>query len=219
MARRDALIVGERPGRELQQALAAPGGAWEGSVRWLGDDAITDHTVDELGVDGLDLVVHSAYPAVSRTRRPLIELTVDDWRLACDEPLESAVRLARGAHRHLAARNGTIVFVVPVMASAGADGFAPLATAAEGVRILAKSLARTWGGDGIRAHALTLDPHHFLDGDDAAGIAAANALHDPPLGPPDAADVAGVIDLLASAPAAVLTGTSLVVDGGLWMPG
>lgn len=219
MARRDALIVGERPGRDLRAALAAPGAAWDGSVAWLGDGPITDHTVDELGVDGLDLVVHCAYPSISRRRRPLVDLTADEWRAACDEPFEGAIRLARGTHRHLAARNGTIVFVVPVMASAGADGFAPLATAAEGVRILAKSLARTWGGSGIRAHALTLDPHHFLDPTDAEGIAEANALHDPPLGAPDAADVAGVIDLLTADPASTLTGTSLVVDGGLWMPG
>ena len=121
----------------------------------------------------------------------------------------------------LAATSGTIVFLVPLMASAGGAGYTALAGLGEGVRILAKSLAKTWGADGITAHAITLDPHAFLDAEDAAGIAADNALHDPPLGriPDDTADVAPIIDWLASDTAAPLVGSSLVVDGGLWMPG
>ena len=220
MARRDALIVGERPGRDRRDALAASGAAWDGSVAWLGDDPTTDHTVDELGVVGLDLVVHCAYPDLARRRHDLVELTADQWTTACDEPLEDAIRLARGAHPHLAARGGTIVFLVPLMASAGGEGFTPFATAAEGVRLLAKSLAKTGGPDGISAHALTLDPHAFLDDADADGIAVANALHDPPLGyVPDRDDVARVIRWLDSADSGALTGASLVVDGGLGMPG
>ena len=107
------------------------------------------------------------------------------------------------------------------MASAGGAGYTALAGLGEGVRILAKSLAKTWGADGITAHAITLDPHAFLDAEDAAGIAADNALHDPPLGriPDDTADVAPIIDWLASDTAAPLVGSSLVIDGGLWMPG
>ena len=34
--------------------------------------------------------------------------------------------------------------------------------AGEGIRLLAKSLAKTWGADGITAHSITLDPHAFL---------------------------------------------------------
>ncbi|MEZ5165970.1 MAG: hypothetical protein R2695_05575 [Acidimicrobiales bacterium] len=79
-------------------------------------------------------------------------------------------------------------------------GFAPFATAAEGVRLLAKSLAKTWGGDGIRAHAITLDPSAFLDPVDAAGMAEANALHAPPLGsvPALATDVTAIVESLTT---------------------
>lgn len=221
MARRHALIVGERPGIEITEALSRPDSDYAGGVTYVDDDrSWSDTTVDELDLDGLDLVVHCRYPALARRKRDLVDLSAADWAVACDEPLEAAIRLARGAHPHLAARAGTIVFLVPLMASAGGEGFTPFATAAEGIRIMAKSLAKTWGPDGITAHAITLDPHAFLDEADAEGIAEANSLHDPPLGHvPDSDDVASIIRWLAGDPANALTGASLVVDGGLWMPG
>ena len=161
------------------------------------------------------------YPAASRRRSDLTELQAADWTAACDTPLEAAIRLAQALHRPLAAAGGTIVFLVPLIASAGGAGFVPFAGAAEGVRLLAKSLAKTWGEDGIRAHAVTLDPSAFLAADDAAGMAEANALHDPPLGrvPDLQTEVAAAVAALAGDDLAALTGASLVVDGGLWMPG
>jgi len=169
----------------------------------------------------LDLVVWADYAPASLRPRPLAETTAAGWHEACDHPLRTAIDLTRAVHPRLAAGRGTIVFVVPLMASAGGSGYAALATVGEGVRILAKSLAKTWGGDGITAHAVTLDPHAFLAPGHAAGIAANNSLHDPPLGgvPDDTDEVAPIIDWLTSDPARSLTGASLVIDGGLWMPG
>ncbi len=173
------------------------------------------------GTGPLELVVWADYPAGSTQPAPLVDLSLEDWRERCDTPLRDAIDLARDTHGRLAAGSGTIVFLVPLMASAGGDHFAALAALGEGARILAKSLAKTWGGDGITAHAVTLDPHAFLDPADAARIATANALHDAPLGrvPSDTLDVAPIIDWLSTEPAAPWTGGSLIVDGGLWMPG
>ncbi len=222
MARRAVLIVGAgEPATSVAVGLGVAG--WD--VHRIDDDTIvwTDDTlaVQCSGLGAVDLVVHARYPAVARRRADLVDLDGDQWRAAADEPLEAAIRLARCVHRPLAAAGGTIVFLVPLMASAGGAGFAAFATAAEGIRVLAKSLAKTWGTDGIRAHALTLDPSAFLAPVDAAGMAEANSLHDPPLGrvPDLETEVARVIAALAHDDLAVLTGASLVVDGGLWMPG
>lgn len=204
MARSDALIVGSLRDRRLDDAIAE---------RF---DLVAPDTIG----GGLDLVIHCDYPDGARHRRDLMDLTETEWATACDEPLEAAVRLAQRVHDPLAARSGTMVFLVPLMASAGGEGFTPFATAAEGIRILAKSLAKTWGTDGITVHAITVDPHLFLDDADADGIAEANALHDPPLGHiPGGDEIGPIIEWLTSDDAAVLTGASLVVDGGLWMPG
>ena len=46
--------------------------------------------------------------------------------------------------------------------SAGGAEYTALASLGEGIRLLAKSLAKTWGADGITAHSITLDPHAFL---------------------------------------------------------
>lgn len=222
MARRNALIVGAGdPADGIADGLHVRG--WN-VLRLTNDDTpTTERTVDEHfpDRDGLDLVVHARYPSASRRHAALADLSVDQWHAMADAPLESAIRLARGVHADLAASSGAMIFLVPLMASAGGEGFAPMATAAEGIRILAKSLAKTWGHDGIRAHAITLDPSAFLDEADAAGMAEANSLHDPPLGRvPDLADeVARIVDALAGDDFASLVGASLVVDGGLWMPG
>ncbi len=213
---RAALVVGAgSPAEPIGAGLADRG--W--TVHRLDDEPITDTT--PLPEDALDLVVHARYPGPCRKPVSVADLTADAWHAAADEPLESAIHLARITHPALAAGGGTMVFVVPLMATAGGEGFTPFATAAEGARLLAKSLAKTWGADGIRAHAVTLDPSAFLAPADAAGIAEANALHDPPLGrvPELEAEVAAVIDALSRDDLGVLTGASLVVDGGLWMPG
>ena len=187
------------------------------------DDGFVDRLTraDGTPVDGLDLVVQALYPQRSRTPAPIDEMTDDDWAAACDDPLEAAIRVARGAHRHLAARHGTMVVCVPLVGMSGAANLVALSALAEGLRVLARSLARSWGSDQIRAHAVTLHPSMFLPPEHAAAAVDATALHDAALGRlPSAAEIAAVIDALADGrTTAGLTGASLVMDGGAWMAG
>ena len=219
---RDVLVVGggdpagalasELSGKVLR-AAPEPGEVDDGFVDRLS-------RIDGTPVDGLDLVVHALYPPQSRTPALIEEMTDEAWSAACDEPLEAGIRLARSAHRHLAARRGTIVFCVPLVGAAGAASFVALSALAEGLRVLARSLARSWGADGIRAHAVTLHPSMFLAPEHAAMAEEATALHDPSLGRlPSAAEIAAVIEGLADPAASGLTGASLVMDGGTWMAG
>ena len=217
---RTALVVGGGdPADSVGVGLLSAG--W--SLLRLGDEPVYDDTISAAfpTLEHLDLVVHARYPTLCRRRMELTDLSSEQWHQGCDEPLEAGIRLARAAHGPLRAAEGTIVYLVPLPASAGGEGFAAFAGAAEGLRVLAKSLAKTWGGDGIRAHAVTLDPSAFLAPDDAAGMAEANSLHDPPLGrvPDLTSEVSAIVDALTSDAFTTLTGASLVVDGGLWMPG
>ena len=219
---RDVLVVGGgSPGAALAAELA-------GSVRLVAPEPteVDDGFVDRLAAagtvpaDGLDMVVHALYPAPSRRPARIDEQSPDEWRAACDTPLEAGIRLARGAHRYLRMRRGVIVFCGPLVGASGAANHAALAGLAEGLRVLARSLARGWGVDGIRAHAVTLHPSMFLAPDDATGAAEATALHDPALGRlPLVSEIASVIDRLAGPGTRGLTGASLVMDGGAWMAG
>lgn len=220
---RDVLVVG---GGDPAVALAAE---LAGNVVRVDpapadvDDGFVDGLArgDGTAIDGLDLVVHALYPAPSQVPARIEEMTTGDWAAACDDPLEAGIRVARGAYRHLAARRGTIVFCVPLVGAAGAATFVALSALAEGLRVLARSLARSWGPDSIRAHAVTLHPSMFVSPAHAAAAAEATALHDPALGRlPSATEIAAVIDGLAdSRITAGLTGASLVMDGGTWMAG
>lgn len=220
---RDVLVVG---GGDPAAVLAAE---LSGEVLLVDPDPvhIDDGFVDRLArpdgstVDGLDLVVHALYPAASRTPARIEEMTTDEWAAACDDPLEAAIRVARGAHRHLAARHGTLVILVPLVGAAGAANLVALSALAEGLRVLARSLARSWGTDRIRAHAVTLHPSMFLSPEDAAASSDATALHDPALGRlPSGTEIAAVIEALADGhTTSGLTGASLVMDGGTWMAG
>ncbi len=220
---RDVLVVGGGdPGASLAAELSgdvllvdpAPVDVDDGFVDGLA-------SADGTPVNGLDLLVHTLYPDRSRTPTPIEEMTVGHWAAACDVPLEAAIRVARGAHRHLVARQGTIIFCVPLVGAAGAANLVALAGLAEGLRVLARSLARSWGPDQIRAHAVTLHPSMFLPPEHTAAAVDATALHDPALGRlPSAAEVAAVIDALADGRmTSGLTGASLVMDGGAWMGG
>ena len=219
---RDVLVVG---GGDPAAALAAE---LSGSVVVAAPEPaeVEDGFVDGLAradgslVDGLDLIVHALYPERCRIPARLEEMSAEDWSAACDDPLEAAIRMARGAHRHLAARRGTMVVCVPLVGAAGAANLVALSALAEGLRVLARSLARSWGPDGIRAHALTLHPSMFLRPEYAAAAVDATALHDAALGRlPSVAEIVAVIDALASGTTAGLTGASLVMDGGTWMAG
>ncbi len=204
-------LAGVLPGR-VRHVTPEPTDVDDGFVNRIHGNSGTE-------VEGLDLVVYALYPEGCRTPVPIHEMSPAEWRSCCDLPLEAALRLARGAHRHLAARHGTLVFCVPLVGSTGAANLSALAGLAEGLRVLARSLARCWGRDGIRCHALSLHPSRFLSAEHASAAEKALSLHDPAIGRlPSISEIGIVIEALATHTPG-LTGASLVMDGGTWMSG
>ncbi len=211
---RNAVVVGDGPlAADLADGLGTRGYrvaplAVRDVSRAMFADAL-QRVHEELG--SIDLIVHAhAHPLAAREGR-VADLAERDWIDACESTLDAAYRLAQAAHVHLAASQGRLVFLVPTIGLTGAAGYAAFATAAEGIRALAKGMAKTWGHDGITvnsiAYAFAADP-----------ATTRMSLVPPALGrlPIAETDIAPVIALFDSPDAHFVTGATLVLDGGIW---
>lgn len=180
----------------------------DGGTRVFFTEALA-RIVDEHG--SIDLLVHAHVHPLALRANAVEDLSERDWIDACESTLDAAYRLAQAAHAHLAASGGRLVFVVPTIGLTGAVGFAPFAAAAEAVRALAKGIAKTWGRDGVTVNSIA----YAFTGDPAT---ATHSLVPPALGSTGdlETDIAPVISLLASPEAHFVTGSTLVLDGGIW---
>ena len=174
--------------------------------------------VAQLG--GLDQLVHAWVAPGLLVERPFDEVATDEWITACEGSLEGAWWLMRHLREPLVSSGGgTVVFVVPSIALAGAAGFSMLATVAEGLRVLAKGCGRQWAKNAITVNTVATAPHHWVSDDAGAVLTRAISLSTPAFGTQGevAADLAPLVAALAGTDMHFLTAGTLVADGGLWM--
>ncbi|KAA9132987.1 SDR family oxidoreductase [Microbacterium caowuchunii] len=178
---------------------------------------VVDRLADELG--GLDVFVNNAGTGAST---PLLEMSLEEWRHVVDTDLTGPfVCIQRAARRMVAAgRGGRIIGVTSVHEHQPRVGSSAYDAAKHGLGGLIKTAALELGRDGITA--VSVAPGEIAtpmtdqtDEDpttkDRPGI---------PLGRPgDAREIAAVIAFLASPDASYITGTSIVVDGGMLQMG
>lgn len=171
----------------------------------------------------LDLLVYVCPSSTTSTQTeptPLVEMSPQQWATGAEDVLADALANLKSLHQPLKAAQGQVVFVIPSFAMSGAEGFAAAATAAEGLRALAKSVAKQWGADNIRVNTIALDPQHFIPGpagerlSQVMGLAATSGFGHPG---DIAQDIAPAIAMLQSPQAHFLTGATLTLDGGVWM--
>ncbi|TDD94387.1 SDR family NAD(P)-dependent oxidoreductase [Jiangella asiatica] len=186
----------------------------EDAVRHFADD-----TVAEFG--GLHIWVNNAgiYPAV-----PFLELTTAQWRAVIDVNLNGAYFGAREAAARMVAAGdpGVIVNVASVAAyRANPTCGAEYISAKHAVRGLTKSLAAQLGGHGIRVLAVaptTIETPGLQRSREeiaGAGFDAIDAHQVRPLGRdgvPD--DIARVVLFCACDLSILMTGSTVLVDGG-----
>jgi NAD(P)-dependent dehydrogenase (short-subunit alcohol dehydrogenase family) len=173
--------------------------------------------VDRLG--GLDTVVCNAGRPVVGAAHELAEAEWDDG-LATN--LKGVYLTARAAWPHLVESRGSIVSTASIVGLWGSPGQAAYCASKAAVVMLTKCLALDGATSGVRANCVcpgfveTPMLERFLEAqaDPAVARAAAAGLH--PLGRLGAPrDIADAFVYLASDEAAWVTGTALVVDGGL----
>jgi len=178
---------------------------------------VIDAMIDELG--GLDVFVNNAGIG---TRTPFLDISLDEWNRVFDTDLTGAFVCLQRAARWMvtAGRGGRLIAVTSVHAHQPMVGSSAYDAAKHGLSGLMKNLALELGAHGISAVSVApgeiatsmtdqadSDPRH----EDRPGI---------PLGRPgDAREVAALIAFLASPEAAYISGTSLVIDGGMLQMG
>lgn len=153
---------------------------------------------------------------------PLLDATVDDWRAVVDVNLTGTFVAARAVARRLVAagRPGSIVAVTSMNGVAPGPNAGAYGATKAAVARLTQQMALEWGPHAIRVNAVAPG---LIDAGMSAPIYA-----DPeirrlragrvPLGRlGDAAEVASVVLFLLSDAAAYVTGTELLVDGGVTM--
>jgi 3-oxoacyl-[acyl-carrier protein] reductase len=150
----------------------------------------------------------------------LLRMKQEDWDTVMQTNLASVFRLSKAVLRGMMkARWGRIISITSVVGLTGNPGQANYAAAKAGIIGFTKSLAREIGSRGITAN--TIAPG-FIDTDmtralNEAQHAAINAqIPLSRLGKP--ADIAGAVAFLCSADGSYVTGETLHVNGGMYMP-
>jgi 3-oxoacyl-[acyl-carrier protein] reductase len=150
----------------------------------------------------------------------LLRMKQDDWDAVLQTNLASVFRLSKAVLRGmLKARTGRIISIASIVGITGNPGQANYAAAKAGMIGFTKSLAREVGSRGITANVVApgfIDTDMTRGLDDAQRSALNSQIPLARLGQP--ADIAAAVAFLASSEAAYITGETLHVNGGMYMP-
>jgi len=177
-------------------------------------DALLAELVKEFGA--ITILVNNA--GITRDNL-LLRMSDDEWDAVIDTNLKAVFRLSRGVMRGMMkARFGRIVNITSVVGYSGNAGQANYCAAKAGVAGLSRSLARELGSRNITVNCvapgfIATDMTHALTEEQKQAMLASIPLGR--AGTPE--DIAGAVGFLVSTAAAYVTGTTVHVNGGMFM--
>jgi 3-oxoacyl-[acyl-carrier protein] reductase len=222
LARQGATVIGtatsESGAEGITAALKEAGGQGRGAVLDVTDaaasEAFIDGVVKEFG--GLNVLVNNA--GITKDQLAM-RMKDDEFDAVIDTNLRAVFRLSRAVLRPMMkARGGRIINITSVVASSGNPGQANYAAAKAGVAGMTRALAREIGSRGITVNCIApgfidTDMTKVLPETQRAALTAQIPLGR--LGSPE--DIAHAVAFLASPHAGYITGTTLHVNGGMYM--
>lgn len=222
LARRGAMVIGtattEAGAEGVGAAFKQAGLEGRGAVLNVNDatavDALVESTLKEFGA--LNVLVNNA--GITQDQLAM-RMKDDEWDAVIDTNLKAVFRLSRAVLRPMMkARGGRIVNITSVVGSAGNPGQVNYAAAKAGVAGMTRALAREIGSRGITVNCVAPG---FIDTDMTKGLpqeqqtALKTQIPLGRLGSPE--DIAHAVAFLASPQAGYITGTTLHVNGGMFM--
>ena len=222
LARAGAAVVGTATSQAgadgITQRLSELGARGRGAVLDVVDAAAGEALIEAVGKEygKLSILVNNA----GITRDTLaMRMKDDDWAAVIDTNLSAVFRLSRGVLRGMMkAKHGRIINITSVVGASGNAGQANYAAAKAGVAGMTRALARELGSRNITVNCVAPG---FIDTDMTRGLNEAQTqalLAQIPLGRLGQADeVASAVMFLASAAGSYVSGTTLHVNGGMFM--
>src|SRR5690242_638817 len=221
LAAQGAKVIGtatsESGAQAIGERLSARGG--EGRVLNVTDGASVDALIDAIVKQhgGLSILVNNA--GITRDQL-LMRMKDEDWQAILDTNLTSVYRTSKAVMRTMRkARKRRIINIASVVGVTGKPGHTNYAAAKAGIIAFSTSLAREVGSRGITVNVVApgfidTDMSRALSEDQRKALEGTIALGR--LGAP--ADIAKAVAYLASPAANYITGETLHVNGGMYMP-
>ncbi|QEO25573.1 3-oxoacyl-ACP reductase FabG [Xanthomonas translucens] len=221
LAAQGATVIGTATSASGAQAigerLAVHGG--HGRALDVTDPAAVEALIEEIGKEfgAVSILVNNA--GITRDNL-LMRMKEEDWQAIIDTNLTSVFRTSKAVLRGMMkARKGRIVNIASVVGVTGNPGQANYAAAKAGIIAFSKSMAKEIGSRGITVNVVAPG---FIDTDMTKALPEAqrNALLGQialgQLGQP--ADIANAVAFLVGPGAGYITGETLHVNGGMYMP-
>jgi 3-oxoacyl-[acyl-carrier protein] reductase len=223
LAKAGATVIGTATTPEGAQgitaALGEAGAKGRGMVLDVTDAASIDQALTDIEEKEGTATVLVNNAGITRDNL-LLRMKPEDWQVILDTNLSSVFRMSKACLRGMMKqRRGRIISIASVVGLIGNAGQANYAAAKAGIIGFSKSLAREVGSRGITVNvvapgfietdmtrALTEEQRNSLMGPIALGR----------LGSVE--DVAAAVLFLASPAASYITGETLHVNGGMYMP-
>jgi 3-oxoacyl-[acyl-carrier protein] reductase len=218
-----ATVIGTSTSAEgaaaFSRNLASHGYNGRGAVLDAGNGASIEALIQDLESAGQmpTLLINNA--AITRDML-LLRMKPEDWEAVIATNLTSVFRLSKAClKRMMKERHGRIVNLTSIVGVTGNPGQANYAAAKAGILGFTKSLAQEVASRGITVNAVAPG---FIDTDMTRALTdeqRSALLARIPMGRlGSAADVAATVLFLCSAPAGYITGETLHVNGGMYMP-
>jgi len=223
LGRAGAIVVGTATtadgAAKIGAYLAEAGVKGRGAALEVRDPAQVDALIPEIEKEfGVAVTILVNNAGITRDNLAM-RMKDDEWDAVIDTNLKAVFRLSKAVMRGMMkARNGRIINITSVVGHAGNPGQANYCASKAGVAGMTRSLARELGSRNITVNCVApgfidTDMTKALDDKQREGLIGSIPLGR--LGTP--ADVAAAVSFLASPAAAYVTGSTIHVNGGMYL--